>query len=112
MAEEMQYTEFRQKLIDLVREVVTQLPELRREAEDLGRLLRTKTGYGEIATSLSRFSDCVSAQDLKDQLRNLADAADYATSPPDGCTREQFQSYKHSGDLAYAIKEALEEALE
>jgi len=34
----MEYPEFRQKLIDLVREVVTQLPELRREAEDLGRL--------------------------------------------------------------------------
>ena len=108
MAEKMQYPEFRQKLIDLVRQVVKQLPELRSEAEMLGFSLRSKTGYGEIETSLRIFSNSVSAQDLKDQLGNLADAANYATSPPYGCTREQFQSYKYSGDLGSAIRQALQ----
>jgi len=107
MFKNIEYPEFRQKLIDLVREAVTQEPELRERAERLGRLLGRKTDYGEIEVHIVSFSRRVSVEDLKEQLRNLARAANYATSPPNGCTREQFQSYMYSGDLEKAIWEAL-----
>ena len=113
---EMTYSEFRQKLIDLVREVVTQLPELRPKAESLAWQLGGSTGYGKTNLWIENFShdvgdacdgldDDSSVQDLKKQLRNLAEAADYATTH--GCTTTQFRQYKDHKDLEKAIEEAL-----
>ena len=106
--EEMKYPEFRQKLIDFVREVVTQLPELRPEVKFLaGQLGDQKTNDNPymLLASLG-----VLEQDLQEQQKSLAEDAKYATSC--GCSQEQFESWKYNRDLKMAIEEAIGEKVE
>ena len=106
--EEIKYPEFRQKLIDFVREVVTQLPELRPEVKFLaGQLGDQKTNDNPymLLASLG-----VLEQDLQEQQKSLAEDAKYATSC--GCSQEQFESWKYNRDLKMAIEEAIDEQVE
>ena len=106
---EMKYPEFRQKLIDLVREVVTQLPERRRAVETLAQQLGTEGENGNVMRLLTEFRHKVSAKGLKEQIENLAMDADYATSH--GCTQKEFEQWKYNRDLTKAIEEAIGEEI-
>ena len=106
---QMQYSEFRQKLIDLVREVVTQLPELRPNVERLANDLANTEKNDDLRSLLEGFSLRVSVQDLQKQLRDLAEGANYATTY--GCTQKQFESWKHKRDLKLAIEQAIGEKI-
>jgi hypothetical protein len=108
--DEIEYPEFRQKLIDLVREVVTQLPELRPGLKLLAAQLGEQTQNGDPGSLLDYFSNRVSVEDLQKQLRSLAGAAGHATSC--GCSQEQFESWKYNRDLKMAIEEAIDEQVE
>jgi hypothetical protein len=109
MAEKMQYPEFRQKLIDLVRQVVKQLPELRPNVELLAKNLADKEKNGDLTSLLYGFSNRVSVQDLQNQLRDLGNAANHATTY--GCTQKQFESWKYNRDLKLAIEQAIGEKI-
>ena len=113
---EMQYPEFRQKLIDLVREVVTQLPELRPEAKFLGEQLGDPKRNGgvrdllaDFSDSVSDFSDSVSVGDLVKRLYYFSKIANHAVSY--GCTQKQFNQWKYDRDLTKAIEEAIGEEI-
>ena len=106
----MQYPEFRQKLIDLVREVVTQLPELRPEAKFLGEQLGDPERNGGVRDLLADFSDSVSVGDLGKRLYYFSEIANHAVSY--GCTQKQFNQWKYNGDLRMAIEEAIGEKVE
>ena len=94
---EMQYPEFRQKLIDLVREVVTQLPELRPRAKFLGEQLGDPKENGDLMLCFEQFCMSISVEDLKQQLLDFVRTTGHATSS--SCTQKQFEHWKYEGDL-------------
>ena len=102
---EMKYPEFRKKLIDLVREVVTQLPELRPEAKFLGEQLGDPKENGDLMLCFEQFCMSISVEDLKQQLLDFVIAANHATTY--GCTQKQFESWKYNKDLKMAIEQAI-----